>query len=124
MYRLKDIKKLKLDELTNIAKSKEIALGKKATKASIIDLLVASGFVKSELVQRDEIQQNNTISFEKVERYEILTEDNVQQLPLVTYEHIYQFCCYDNMSFKALDRAHKHKDAVIYQMSKYARYVL
>ena len=68
MYRLKDIKKLKLDELTNIAKSKEIALGKKATKASIIDLLVASGYVKSELVQRDEIQQNNTISFVKVER--------------------------------------------------------
>jgi DNA phosphorothioation-dependent restriction protein DptG len=43
MYKLKDIKKLKLDELINIAKSKEIALGKQATKASIIDLFVASG---------------------------------------------------------------------------------
>ena len=50
-------------------------------------------------------------SFDKVERYEILTEDNVQQLPVVTYEHIYQFCCRDNMSFNALDWAHKHKDA-------------
>jgi hypothetical protein len=57
MFKLKDIKKLKLDELINIAKSKEIALSQKATKASIIDLLVASGCVKSELVQRDEVQQ-------------------------------------------------------------------
>ena len=57
MFKLKDIKKLKLDELINIAKSKEIALSQKATKASIIDLLVASGCIKSELVQCDEVQQ-------------------------------------------------------------------
>ena len=81
MFKLKDIKKLKLDELINIAKSKEIALSQKATKASIIDLLVASGCVKSELVQRDEVQQNNTISFDKVERYEILTEDMCNSCP-------------------------------------------
>ena len=40
-----------------------------------------------------------------------LNEDVFNELPAITYEGIYQYCCQDAYSFKILARAHKHKDA-------------
>ncbi len=114
MFRLNDVKKLKKDELISLAESKNIVINVKSTKANIINLLVDNGCVnKAEsLPELSASLPSIALSFNSDElRYEQLDAASLDLLPNVNFYDIYKHCCQDSTSFKALDRASKHRAA-------------
>jgi hypothetical protein len=112
MYRINDLKKLKKDEIIQIAKSNGIVLNKNIRKSGILELLSKSGCFKSNNSNQSTSSHDSASVFEARDlRYTALAEDVFNELPPINYEGIYQYCCQDAYSFKLLARAHNHKDA-------------
>jgi hypothetical protein len=111
-YKTNDLKRLKKDELLALFDEEDVNKYKKLKKAELVHLL--SQTTPSTSGARCQVTGINNFA-DPVYEYGPLSDDELKELPTVTFSNIYSYFRgddeYSSKPFKALDRAVKHTSA-------------
>ena len=111
MYKVKDLKKLKKNELVDIAETSKLQVTDKLTKAQVIDKFVETGICQPLPVAVVEVELPVEFGHDCL-CYRVLTDDKLHTIPDCSFVQLYTYCCGANeSSMKSLDRAAEHASA-------------
>ena len=106
MYKVKDLKKLKKNELVDIAETSKLQVTEKLTKAQLIDKFVETGICQPLPVAVVDVEENVLpVEFgHDCLCYRVLTDDKLHTIPDCSFVQLYTYCCGANeSSVKSLD---------------------